>query len=157
MLGRTSLDAEESPSLRASRLGPASLLVVEDDADHRETVRDVLEEEGYRVETAIHGRDALDRLLAGPAPDLILLDLMMPEMDGWTFMDALSARPDLASIPIVVTSQVGNRVPQSASTRFISKPSTGRACSRPSRRASGGGGEAGRRPASPASWSSPTP
>jgi CheY-like chemotaxis protein len=119
MLGRTFVDVEESPTLRTP---PAGLLVVEDDLDHRETLREILEEEGYRVETAIHGRDALDRLSAGPPPDLILLDLMMPEMDGWAFMGELNAREALASIPIVVTSQVGNRVPQSASTRFISKP-----------------------------------
>ena len=119
MITRTTFDAEDPPVMRAPRAG---LLVVEDDHDHREALRDTLEDEGYLVETAIHGRDALRRLLAGPRPDLILLDLMMPEMDGWTLMAELSARPDLASVPIVVTSQVGNRVPQSASTRYIAKP-----------------------------------
>jgi two-component system, NtrC family, response regulator AtoC len=115
--GRTRRDAAPDP-----RTVPAGLLVVEDDVDHRTTVCEILEEEGYRVETAIHGRDALGRLLAGPPPDLILLDLMMPEMDGWVFIAELHARPDLATIPILVTSQPGNRVPESASIRQMSKP-----------------------------------
>src|SRR6185437_7705633 len=113
MAGFPSNDAEDPPVHRTPQAG---LLVVEDDADHRETLRDILEEEGYRVTTAVNGRDALTRIAAGPLPDLILLDLMMPEMDGWTLMEKLSAREGFASIPIIVTSQVGNRVPQSAST-----------------------------------------
>jgi CheY-like chemotaxis protein len=119
MAGFASYGADDPP---VRRIPQAGILVVEDDADHRETLRDILEEEGYRVTTAVHGRDALARLDAGPLPDLILLDLMMPEMDGWTLMEKLSGREGFASLPIIVTSQVGNRVPQSASTRYISKP-----------------------------------
>ncbi|MFT3765880.1 MAG: response regulator [Minicystis sp.] len=100
------------------------LLVVEDDPDHREIVREVLEEEGYRVETAAHGRDALSRLLAGLRPDLILLDMKMPVMDGWAFMAELKARAELAEIPVVVTSQEGDRVLNTApvSAGYIDKP-----------------------------------
>jgi CheY-like chemotaxis protein len=100
------------------------LLVVEDDQDHRDLVREVLEEQGYRVETAVHGRDALGRLLAGTRPDLILLDLRMPEMDGWAFMAEVKARAELAKIPVIVTSQAGERVLNSApvSAGYLAKP-----------------------------------
>jgi CheY-like chemotaxis protein len=122
MSGRPLLDPEDTPL--APRARAVGLLVVEDDADHREVMRDVLEDEGYRVDTAIHGRAALSRLASGPPPDLILLDLMMPEMDGWEFMAALKARPDWASIPVVVTSQGGSRVLSSApvSAGYLAKP-----------------------------------
>src|SRR4051812_14163920 len=87
MLGQPLLDPEDAPP--APRARPPGLLVIEDDTDHREVVRDVLEEEGYQVDTAAHGRAGLARLSSGPPPDLILLDLMMPVMDGWEFMAAL--------------------------------------------------------------------
>ena len=98
--------------------------MVEDDPDHREAVREVLEEEGYLVRVAAHGREALEQVLRGPAPDLILLDLQMPVMDGWTFISELKARPDLAAIPVVVTSQGGDRVLNAApvSAGYLAKP-----------------------------------
>lgn len=119
MVDRLSLD----PDAPHSALPPC-LLIVDDDRDHRETVREVLEEEGYLIETAIHGRDALARLLDGTRPDLILLDLRMPEMDGWAFMAAMKAREDLAQIPVVVTTQGGERVLNSApvSAGYLAKP-----------------------------------
>jgi CheY-like chemotaxis protein len=126
MLDRPRFDAEDpSP---APPPPPRWLMVVEDDPDHRETVREVLEEEGYRVDTAVHGRDALGRLSsfqsAGPLPDLILLDLLMPVMDGWDFMNELKQQPALASIPVLVTSCVGDRVLTSApvAAGYLSKP-----------------------------------
>jgi two-component system response regulator MprA len=80
-----------------------SILLVDDDADIRESVRDVLVAEGHEVNTAVHGREAL-RLLREHElrPDLILLDLMMPEMDGWTFRAEQRKDGRLASIPVVV-------------------------------------------------------
>jgi CheY-like chemotaxis protein len=82
----------------------ARLLLVEDDADIRETLSDALGWEGYEVELAIHGRAALDRLAHGPRVDLILLDLMMPVMNGWEFRRHQLADPELAGIPVVVLS-----------------------------------------------------
>jgi PAS domain S-box-containing protein len=77
------------------------ILVVEDDPAQREIMRAPLETEGYVVDEAEDGRAGLTRLGAA-APDLILLDLMMPGMDGFEFAAALQARPDWRRIPVIV-------------------------------------------------------
>ena len=81
--------------------GPSSVLVVEDDSATREMMRRILEKEGWIVIEAENGRVGLERL-AEAKPDLILLDLMMPEMDGFEFVSHLQADADNRSIPIVV-------------------------------------------------------
>jgi CheY-like chemotaxis protein len=80
------------------------VLLVEDDHALRETIADVLSDEGFEVACACNGRDALEKLAHGQLPDLIVLDLVMPVMDGWAFRDAQRKRPDLAQIPMVVLS-----------------------------------------------------
>jgi chemosensory pili system protein ChpA (sensor histidine kinase/response regulator) len=80
------------------------ILVVEDDDDIREVVEEILSSEGYRVEVAKDGIDALGKLDGDTRPLLILLDMMMPRMDGETFLRALRARPPLADAPVVVIS-----------------------------------------------------
>ena len=81
------------------------VLVVDDDADIRRILREVLEDEGYAVATAGDGREALDQLRALPAPpSLILLDLMMPVMDGWQFRDVQAKDAALGGIPVIVLS-----------------------------------------------------
>jgi CheY-like chemotaxis protein len=82
--------------------GPA-ILVVEDDPGLRSLFVQVLTDQGYAVETAGHGRAALDRLEAW-RPDLILLDMMMPVMDGRAFREAQLAHPDWRDIPVIVIS-----------------------------------------------------
>jgi len=77
-------------------------LVIEDDPSLREAIGLVLEEEGYDAELAEHGRAALERLISGARPDVIVTDLMMPVMDGRHFIREVLARPDLRSIPLVV-------------------------------------------------------
>lgn len=86
-----------------------SVLVVDDDQDIRETVADVLSEEGYAVMTAGNGREALELLLTSrtPAPGVILLDLMMPEMDGAAFRAEQLKVPNIAGIPVIVFSAHG--------------------------------------------------
>ncbi len=80
------------------------VMVVEDDFAIRDTLRELLEEEGYRVTQAANGAEALARLRDAGIPKLILLDLMMPVMDGWEFRHAIEADPRLASIPVIVIS-----------------------------------------------------
>jgi CheY-like chemotaxis protein len=81
------------------------VLVVDDDPDIRDTVAEVLIDEGYPVEVASNGREALHVLSAAEAkPGLILLDLMMPELDGWGFMAEVEKLPGLAAIPVIVFS-----------------------------------------------------
>ncbi|MGH7933107.1 MAG: response regulator [Candidatus Binataceae bacterium] len=82
--------------------GPASVLVVDDDADALEALVNILELEGFKAAGARNGRVALDYLRSHPVPDLIILDLMMPEMDGWSFRNEIKKDPVLASLPIVV-------------------------------------------------------
>lgn len=87
-----------------------TLLVIEDDADIRNTIRAVFELDGYAVETAANGAEGLDRLDEIGHPCVILLDLMMPVMDGWQFLERLRAHPDpdIASCPVTVVSGVAD-------------------------------------------------
>ncbi len=80
------------------------VLVVEDDTDIRAALIDVLNEHGYVAVGAINGQDALDKLRAQQKPCVIVLDLMMPVMDGRTFREKQLDTPELASIPVVVVS-----------------------------------------------------
>ena len=82
------------------RDGP--VLVVEDDADTREMMRHTIEKMGLSVAEAVNGRRAVSWLGEHQPPAMILLDLMMPEMDGFEFLDALGARPEWREIPVVV-------------------------------------------------------
>lgn len=80
-----------------------TILIVEDDHDIREMLQALLEEEHYRVETAINGRIALDLLVARRVrPDLILLDLMMPVLDGAGFLQGISTDLELKKIPVIM-------------------------------------------------------
>jgi CheY-like chemotaxis protein len=86
------------------------LLVVEDDHELCETWAAVLEGEGYHVATASNGQEALDYLRSAPPPGLILLDLIMPVMDGWEFRQQQQQDPVLADIPVLIVT--GGRVPK---------------------------------------------
>ena len=92
--------------LRTFAPSQGSLLLVEDDEDQRRALARILEGDGWRVQEAGHGRDALgileEELARGLMPDLILLDLMMPHMDGFEFMDILGKRDPWRAIPVVV-------------------------------------------------------
>ncbi len=83
---------------------PASVLVVEDDEDIREAIAQILREEGYEVALAENGQHALELLGEVERPCLLLVDLIMPEMDGWQLLQALSTHDRFATIPVVVMS-----------------------------------------------------
>jgi CheY-like chemotaxis protein len=80
------------------------VLIVDDDPDIRDAVGECLRYEGYDVHSATDGRDALDRLEYGLRPAVILLDLMMPVLNGFDVLEALKSRPEWKSIPVVVVS-----------------------------------------------------
>ena len=81
--------------------GGQEVLVVEDDPSTRDLFRRILVREGWKVREASNGRHGLQQLEAG-RPTLVLLDLMMPEMDGFEFLRAMRERPELADLPVVV-------------------------------------------------------
>lgn len=80
------------------------VLIVEDDRDTRDVMRSLLELDGYPVFTASDGAEALERLRGGLRPGIILLDLMMPGMDGFEFINEQRQDPQLSSIPVIIYS-----------------------------------------------------
>jgi CheY-like chemotaxis protein len=80
------------------------ILVVEDDAEIREAMQCLLEEDGYATAVARNGLEALEWLRANGRPELILLDLMMPVMDGRTFLGHLRDSGPMADVPVMVMS-----------------------------------------------------
>jgi two-component system, chemotaxis family, chemotaxis protein CheY len=97
-----------------------AVLVVEDDDDIREIVAAALTNEGFQVYQAETGQRALDLLREIPHPSLILADLMMPVMNGWELIKALSQDDRLATLPVVVVSAVDHDAPQGF--RRVKKP-----------------------------------
>ncbi len=102
---------------------PAKVLIIEDDEGIREALRLTLEFEGYEVQVASNGRQGLQRLWGSAHPCLILLDLMMPVMDGWTFRRELAKNAALADIPVVVmTAASAARAAAIPSAAVLHKP-----------------------------------
>jgi two-component system response regulator MprA len=100
----------------------ANILVVEDDLDFGEAVCEILTISGYRASHATDGIAALQMLRVGELPDLILLDLMMPRMDGWEFREALLRNKRLRDIPVIVFSAVTEIAKPIKADRFLRKP-----------------------------------
>ena len=98
------------------------ILLAEDDDDLREAMVDTLEDAGYRVTAVANGQEALDWLHAAERlPALILLDLMMPVMDGWQFREAQSKDAKASAVPVVVLSAMGSH-PTIDSVEYLKKP-----------------------------------
>jgi CheY-like chemotaxis protein len=101
-----------------------TVLVVDDDVNIQATLRDLLQDEGYQVLTANDGLEALERLNSA-LPALILLDLMMPRMDGYAFVEELSRRGLRAAVPIIVLTADGRarqKATQMGADGFAEKP-----------------------------------
>jgi CheY-like chemotaxis protein len=100
------------------------VLIVEDDHDTREMLGHFLELEGYEVEKAANGREALDALRAADDASVILLDLVMPVMDGWQFRAGQRQDESLARIPVVVLTAAGarDRMPPIDADAWLAKP-----------------------------------
>jgi two-component system, chemotaxis family, chemotaxis protein CheY len=105
----------EPPDPRPTTVRPADtaepelILLVEDDFVLRGSLATVLQADGYKVESAANALEALTRLARPPKPSLILLDIMMPYMDGLEFRGLQRAAPALADIPVIVITAVGVR------------------------------------------------
>src|SRR5687768_6319324 len=111
-----------TPEKKRTNSGP--ILVVDDDVDVREALTEMLQYRGYAVESAANGLEALDVLRTMAArPSIILLDLMMPVMDGYGFLAERRKDPDLATIPVAIVT-AGHGVDQSRvnGTTVLRKP-----------------------------------
>jgi CheY-like chemotaxis protein len=94
-----------------SRSEPKTILVVEDELDIRESLRDAFEDEGYAVRCAANGKDGLDALRNFERPCAVVLDLIMPIMSGNELYAAMQADARLATIPVVVSTSDPSRAP----------------------------------------------
>jgi CheY-like chemotaxis protein len=100
----------------------ALVLVVDDNPEIRSSLEDVLGEEGYTVVGVADGQEALDYLTTKEEPRVILLDLMMPVMDGWQFRTEQMKNPKLANIPVIVISAMADAAEDIGAERVLSKP-----------------------------------
>lgn len=95
------------------------VLVVEDDEDAREALVALLQMKGYHAASAGNGREALDYLHRAPKPDLIILDLWMPIMNGWQFREQQIRDPRLADVPVIVVTALSDRTDVNANEVII--------------------------------------
>ena len=99
------------------------IMVVDDDPDIREALADILKDKGFDVATAANGAEALDLLASGPLPHVILLDMMMPVMNGFEFRLAQKMAEELAPIPVVIiTAGADDRTGDLGAAAVLRKP-----------------------------------
>ena len=97
------------------------ILVIDDDEDIRGALANILELSGYEVAVAADGQEGEDLLQLGLEPTAVVLDLMMPRMDGWTFLSRLRSDPRFQDLPVVVTSAITAERPEGADA-VLEKP-----------------------------------
>ena len=114
----------ESPVVkRMNSLNHCPVLIVEDDEDLREMMAQLLTLEGFQAATVANGKEALDYLHQREKPEVILLDLMMPVMDGWEFRRKQQADRSLADVPVIVLSAIDPaRAAKVDAEAFLKKP-----------------------------------
>jgi CheY-like chemotaxis protein len=106
-----------------SAVGHRPVLIVEDDADLREMMAQLLALEGYVATTVANGLEALEYLERGDKPNVILLDLMMPVMDGWEFRRQQQSDPAVAHVPVIILSAIDQRRAADVdAVAFLKKP-----------------------------------
>jgi len=116
-------NAEPAADRMARPISHCPVLIVEDDEDLREMMAQLLMLEGFDTATVANGREALDYLHKAEKPDVILLDLMMPVMDGWEFRRQQQADPELAPVPVIVLSALDQtRAANVQAEAFLKKP-----------------------------------
>jgi CheY-like chemotaxis protein len=110
--------------MTSAAVGHCPVLIVEDDADLRDMMAQLLSLEGFKSAAVANGREALDYLHdGGEKPDVILLDLMMPVMDGWEFRRKQQADPSVADVPVIVLSALDqSRAADVDAQAFLKKP-----------------------------------
>ncbi len=128
----SALPPERQRMLRAARerevaFEGRTILIVEDDVRNVFALTGLLEPRGAKVEIARNGREAVERLARQPLPDLVLMDIMMPEMDGFTAMREIRQRPELAELPIIALTAKAmrddhDRCLQAGASDYVSKP-----------------------------------
>ena len=101
-----------------------TVLIIEDDVMIRDILIKLIGKDGREIATAADGQEALERLMEIPRPSLILLDLMMPRINGWEFLRRQSADPSIAGIPTIVLS--GSRLPTGARHQLAKPIDVGR-------------------------------
>jgi DNA-binding response OmpR family regulator len=100
-----------------------TVFIIEDEEELRETMREALELNGYSVVTAGDGQRALAELSSIQNLGLVILDLVMPGMNGWQFFDEMRKRAQFLSVPVVVYTSLPDRAPSGA-TRVLKKPAS---------------------------------
>jgi CheY-like chemotaxis protein len=100
----------------------SSVLIVDDDDASRFALRALLEAHGWSVVESRNGDEAMERLREGPHPAAILLDLMMPDANGWAFRRKQLAAPELANIPVIILSGLNDPPGLLGTAAFVRKP-----------------------------------
>ncbi len=97
-----------------------TVIVIDDEDELRESLQDLLEAHGFQVAVARNGQEALDVLGQIELPCFILLDLMMPVMDGWEFLRERARQPRLAEVPVIIATSSPAQAP--AGYQLLAKP-----------------------------------
>src|SRR5688572_8419257 len=121
-------DDERDPSgARTQPQGPGRVLIIDDDQDVRELFQDILQGAGFEAVSAESGAEGLAILRSDPRIRVVLLDLLMPEMDGWRFRHHQLSQPQFAAIPTVIVTGAplgGAAHEQLQAADYLSKPVT---------------------------------